>query len=40
MEKLYHAAKEYKAINQIIARMNEEKVPENNPQYQKAVDKR
>ncbi|ANX00038.1 glycosyl transferase [Thermoclostridium stercorarium subsp. thermolacticum DSM 2910] len=40
MEKLYHAAKEHKAINQIIARMDEEKVPENNPQYQKAVDKR
>jgi hypothetical protein len=40
MDKLYHAAKEHKAINQIIARMDEEKVPENNPQYQKALEKR
>lgn len=40
MDKLYHAAKEHRAINQIIARMEEEKVPENNPQYQKALEKR
>lgn len=40
MDKLYHAAKEHKAINQIIARMEEEKVPESNPQYQKALEKR
>jgi len=39
MEKLYRAAKEHKAINEIIARMKEEKVPENNPQYQKAIEK-
>ncbi len=40
MDKLYHAAKEHKAINQIIARMEEEKTPANNPQYQKALEKR
>jgi hypothetical protein len=40
MDKLYHAAKEHRAINQIIARMEEEKTPANNPQYQKASDKR
>ena len=40
MDKLLQAAKEHKAINQIISRMEEEKVPENNPQYQKALEKR
>ncbi len=40
MDKLYHVAKEHRAINQIIARMEEEKVRENNPQYQKALEKR
>lgn len=40
MDKLLHAAKEHKAINQIISRMEEEKVPANNPQYQKALEKR
>jgi len=41
MEKLLHSAKEHKAINEIINRMeNEEKVPANNPQYQKALEKR
>jgi len=39
MGKLYHAAKEQKAINEIIARMEEEKVPEKDPQYQKALEK-
>lgn len=39
MDKLYYAAKEHKAINQIIARMKEDKVPENNPQYIKAQEK-
>ncbi|APC07621.1 DUF499 domain-containing protein [Neomoorella thermoacetica] len=40
MEKLLHVAKEHKAINVIIGRMEEEKVPPNNPQYQKALEKR
>ncbi|MDI6716472.1 MAG: DUF499 domain-containing protein [Actinomycetota bacterium] len=41
MDKLYHAAKEHRAINQIIARMEtEEKVSADNPQYQKAMEKR
>lgn len=39
MEKLLMAAKQHKAINTIIGRMEEEKVPENNPQYQKAIEK-
>jgi hypothetical protein len=39
MEKLTMAAKQHKAINIIIGRMEEEKVPENNPQYQKAIEK-
>lgn len=40
MEKLYHTAKEHKAINQIIVRMEEENTPANNPQYLKAQEKR
>lgn len=39
MEKLLTAAKQHKAINTIIDRMDEETVPENNPQYQKAIEK-
>ncbi|MDK2821471.1 MAG: hypothetical protein PWP31_1436 [Clostridia bacterium] len=39
MDKLIRAAKEHKAINIIIGRMEEEKVPANNPQYQKAIEK-
>lgn len=39
MEKLLRSAKEHKAINIIIGRMEEEKVPANNPQYQKAIEK-
>jgi hypothetical protein len=39
MEKLIRSAKEHKAIKVIIARMEEEKVPANNPQYQKAIEK-
>ncbi|MEQ8155733.1 MAG: DUF499 domain-containing protein [Clostridiaceae bacterium] len=39
MEKLIRAAKEHKAISVILERMEEEKVPANNPQYQKAVEK-
>lgn len=39
MDKLIKTAKEHRAINVIIGRMDEEKVPANNPQYQKAVDK-
>ncbi|WP_018086521.1 DUF499 domain-containing protein [Desulfurispora thermophila] len=40
MDKLLYAAKEHKAINSIIARMEEEKVSASNPQYQKALEKR
>lgn len=41
MEKLLYAAKEHKAIKEIIYRMKEiEKVPENDLQYQKALDKK
>ena len=40
MNRLYAAAKELKAIERIIANMNEEKVPENNQQYQLAQDTR
>lgn len=40
MDKLLHAAKEHKAINVIISRMEEEEVPANNPQYEKATEKR
>ncbi|MFD1040348.1 DUF499 domain-containing protein [Virgibacillus byunsanensis] len=39
MDKLVRAAKEHKAIKVIIERMDEEKVPANNPQYQKAIEK-
>lgn len=39
MEKLIYIAKEHKAINVIIERMEEEKVLANNPQYQKAIEK-
>jgi hypothetical protein len=39
-EKLIRAAKEHKAINVIIERMDEEKTPESNPQYKKADEKR
>lgn len=39
MDKLIKAAKEHKAINVIIGRMEEEKVAANNPQYQKAIEK-
>lgn len=39
MDKLLRTAKEHRAINVIIGRMDEEKVPANNPQYQKAIDK-
>jgi len=40
MDKLYEVTKEYKAINEIIKRMNEEKIPENDSQYQRALEKR
>jgi|CZCB01.1.fsa_nt_gi hypothetical protein len=40
MDKLYQAAKEHRAISEIIARMEEEKISENDPQYQKAHEKR
>lgn len=40
MNRLYAAAKELKAIERIIANMKEEKVPENNQQYQLAQDTR
>ncbi|AMW32750.1 Predicted ATPase, AAA+ superfamily [Fervidobacterium changbaicum] len=41
MEKLLRAAKEHRAINEIISRMeNEEKVPASDPQYQRALEKR
>jgi hypothetical protein len=39
MDKLLKKAKEHRAINVIISRMDEEKVPANNPQYEKAVSK-
>lgn len=39
MDKLYQAAKQHKAINVIMGRMAEEKVPPNNPQFQKADQK-
>lgn len=39
MDNLLRVAKEHKAIKVIIERMKEEKVTENNPQYQKAIDK-
>lgn len=38
-DKLYHAAKEHRAITHIISNMEADKVPESNPQYQKAVEK-
>lgn len=40
METLLHAAKEHKAINHIIKRMEEDRVPEKDPQYQKALEQR
>lgn len=40
MNRLYTAAKELKAIERIIANMKEEKVPEDNQQYQLAQDTR
>jgi hypothetical protein len=40
MNRLYAAAKELKAIERIIANMKEEKVPEDNQQYQLAQDTR
>ncbi|MCP4350268.1 MAG: DUF499 domain-containing protein [Desulfobacterales bacterium] len=39
MDNLVRIAKERKAIQVIISRMQEEKIAENNPQYAKAVDK-
>lgn len=39
MDKLIKAAKEHKAINVIIGRMEEEKVAANNPQFEKAMEK-
>ena len=39
MENLLKSAKQHKAINTIIERMREERVPENDPQYQKAIEK-
>lgn len=38
MERLYNAAKELKAIEKIISNMKDERVPEENQQYQLAVD--
>ncbi len=40
MNRLYDAAKYLKAIERIIANMRDEKVPEDNQQYQSAQDKR
>ncbi len=40
MDRLLQVAKQHKAINHIIAAMEEEKVPANDPQYQKANEKR
>ncbi|MDD2401874.1 MAG: DUF499 domain-containing protein, partial [Clostridia bacterium] len=40
MDKLICTAKEHKAINIILGRMEEERVSANNPQYQKAIEKR
>ncbi len=39
MEKLLMAAKRHKAIHTIISRMEDEKTPEHNPQYQMAIEK-
>jgi len=39
MERLLMAAKQHKAINTIISRMEEDKVLESDPQYQKAIEK-
>ena len=39
MDNLLRKAKEYKAIQRIIARMRSERVPENNPQFEMAVDR-
>lgn len=39
MENLYTKAKEHKAINSIISRLKSERIKENDPQYQKAMEK-
>lgn len=39
MDNLIRTAKERKAVQVIISRMKDEKVPENNPQFEKATDK-
>jgi hypothetical protein len=39
MDNLIRRAKEYKAIQRIIANMKSERVPENNPQFEMAVDR-
>jgi hypothetical protein len=39
MDSLLRRAKEYKAIQRIIANMRSERVPENNPQFEMAVDR-
>jgi hypothetical protein len=39
MDNLLRRAKEYKAIQRIIANMRSERVPENNPQFEMAVDR-
>ena len=39
MDTLLRRAKEYKAIQRIIASMKSERVPENNPQFEMAVDR-
>jgi len=39
MDNLLRRAKEYKAIQRIIASMRSERVPENNPQFEMAVDR-
>jgi len=39
MDNLLRRAKEYKAIQRIIANMRSERVPENNPQFELAVDR-
>lgn len=39
MDNLLRKAKEYKAIQRIIANMRSERIPENNPQFEMAVDR-
>ena len=39
MDNLIHIAKEYKAIQSIIKSMRDERVPENNPQFENATDR-